>query len=250
VRVFINRPTRTFIRLQQAIAISGLIAAQATASAALLINEIDSDTVNSPTTDAFEFIELFNTNGTIMSLDGYVLVFFNGNGNVPYRAEDLDGFSTDANGYFLAGSIAGAQLAIPGNTIQNGVDAVGLYLGNAVDFTLGAGGTAPSKTNLEDAVVYKTGGDTDGVGLNTALLDAGFVLDEFARDGTAAQGALDSLGRFANGSGAPRDTTNWTYMPPTPGFANVPEPGSALLLACGAIGLLGARHRRAKVNGR
>jgi len=221
---------------------AGLLCLQVTASAALLINEIDSDSVNVPTTDAFEFVELFDTSGTSVPLDGYVLVFYNGNGNVVYRAEDLDGTSTDANGYFVAGSIAGAQRTIPGNTIQNGVDAVALYLGNATDFP---NGTVPTKTNLIDAVVYKTGADVDGVGLDTALLDAGPIVDEFGRDGSAAAGAADSLGRFPSASGALRNTTNWTFMTPTPGLVNVPEPTGLALLLAGGFALAGrSRVRR------
>jgi hypothetical protein len=210
------------------------------ASAALLINELDSDSVNQPSTDAFEFIELYDTSGTSVPLAGLVLVFFNGNGNVSYRAEDLDAYSTNAQGYFTAGSITGAQLVIPGNTLQNGVDAVALYTGNATDFP---NGTAPTKTNLIDAVVYKTGGDTDGVGLDTALLDAGSVVDEFGRDGQAATGAVDSIGRFPNGAGLPRDTRTWTFMTPTPGAANVPEP-AGMLSGAGVMALLAVRRRR------
>jgi hypothetical protein len=222
------------------LAVAALAGWTSTTSAALVINELDSDSVNVPTTDAFEFIEIYETTGTSVPLAGLVLVFFNGNGNVSYRAEDLDAYSTNAAGYFVAGSITGAQLAIPGNILQNGVDAVGLYTGNAVDFP---NGTAPTKTNLIDAVVYKTGGDTDGVGLDTALLDMGPVVDEHGRDGTGATGAIDSIGRFPNASGLPRDTRTWTFMTPTPGAANVPEP-AGLLSASGLLALLAVRRRR------
>src|SRR4051794_25008639 len=103
---------------------SGLLLGVALAAptrAALIINELDSDSVNTPTTDAFEFIELYDTSGASVPLDGYTLVLFNGNGNRAYYVQDLDGFVTRPNGYFVAGSVAGAELVIPGNTIQNGV---------------------------------------------------------------------------------------------------------------------------------
>lgn len=214
-------------------------------SAALLINEVDSDTVNTPTTDFAEFIEIYDTSGASVPLDGYVLVLFNGNGNRAYRVDDLDGLSTSATGYFVAGAVPGAQLAIPGNTIQNGVDAVALYLGNAADFTIGTTtGTLANTTNLVDAIVYKTGPDVDGVGLDGLLGITGGVVDEFGRNGLAASGALDSIGRFPNGSGAARDATTWTFMTPTPGAANVvPEPSSLLLAAAAALATCLIRRR-------
>jgi hypothetical protein len=227
-----------------ACAVGMLAWAGASARAALLINEVDSDTTNTPTTDHSEFIELYDSSGGIVPLDGYVLVFYNGNGNRPYRVDDLDGFSTSATGYFVAGAVAGAQLVIPGNTIQNGVDAVTLYLGNGTDFVTGAAGTPPTTTNLVDAVVYKTGADVDGVGLAAALGITGSEVDEFGRDGTAAAGAADSVGRFPNGAGAARDHTTWTFMTPSPGASNgVPEPASLILTALGGMAMLTLRRR-------
>jgi hypothetical protein len=217
-------------------------------SAALLINEVDSDTVNIPmgATDPLEFIEIYDTSGISVPLDGYVMVLFNGNGNRAYRVDDLDGFSTSATGYFVAGAVPGAQLAIPVNTIQNGVDAVALYLGNAADFTIGTTtGTLANTTNLVDAIVYKTGADVDGVGLDGLLGITGGVVDEFGRDGLAATGAIDSIGRFPNGSGAARNSTTWTFMVPSPGASNgVPEPSSMLLAAAAALAMCAVRRRQ------
>jgi hypothetical protein len=207
----------------------------------LIINELDSDSVNTPSTDFAEFIELYDTSGTSVPLDGYVLVYYNGNGNVSYRAEDLDGLTTRPDGYFIAGSIPGADRVVPGNTLQNGGDAVGLYLGSAADFP---NGTAITATNLIDAVVYKTGADTDADDMVSTLLVAGGVVDEFGRDGTAATGAIDSIGRIPNASGGLRDTTNWIYNVPTPGGPNsIPEPSTALLLTVAGTVLATCRRR-------
>jgi PEP-CTERM motif-containing protein len=213
-------------------------------SAALIINELDSDSVNTPTTDAFEFVELFESTGTSVALDSYVLVYYNGNGNVVYGAEDLDTFSTSATGYFTAGSIVGATKTRLGNTIQNGVDAVALFLGSAADFPNGTAATArPAGTTLIDAVVYKTGADVDGVGLDTALGTTGAIVDEFGRDGQAATGAIDSIGRLPNGSGGAFNLGAWSFMTPTPNALNViPEPTTFGLIVLGTV-LFGLRRR-------
>lgn len=216
--------------------------------AAIIINEIDSDSANTPSTDFAEFIELYSTTGGVTPLDGLAIVLINGNGNVTYTLGlDLDGQSTDANGYYLIGSnsIPGAHntsLLMNGNILQNGVDAVALVQGNppingtSLAALLGA-------VTVVDAVVYKTGPDVDGVGLDTALLLAGGVVDEFGRDGTAASGAADSIGRLPNASGGLRDTTTWSFMVPTPGGPNVPEPASALLVTLAAAFVVFGRRR-------
>jgi hypothetical protein len=212
------------------------------ASASLMINELDSDQVNTPSTDPREFIEIYESTGTSVPLDGYALVFWNGNGDISYLALDLDGKSTDSNGYFVAGNplVIGAVTAnniqFNTNTLQNGPDAVGLYTGNASDFP---NGTALTITNLIDAVTYDTN-DADDTEL-AALLVAGGQVNEDANDSTT-----ESIGRFPNGSGAARDTTTWTTMTPTPGgpnSGNVPEPATILLLSAAGAFFIGARRR-------
>ncbi len=75
-----------------------------------MINEIESDTFNSPLgTDYAEFIELYSLTGTTTPLDGLTLVLFNGGAgataaDVSYRAIDLDGLSTDSRGYYVFGT--------------------------------------------------------------------------------------------------------------------------------------------------
>ena len=64
-----------------------------------VINEVDADT---PGTDAAEFVEILWTPNT--ALDGYVVVLYNGSADTSYAAYDLDGFSTDANGFFIIGN--------------------------------------------------------------------------------------------------------------------------------------------------
>ena len=102
----------------------------------VIINEMDADT---PGTDVAEFVELYDGGVGNTQLDGLVLVFYNGNGDTSYAAFDLDGFSTDANGYFILGNpgVPGVDLIFsPGGAglLQNGPDAVALYAANAADF--------------------------------------------------------------------------------------------------------------------
>lgn len=136
----------------------------------VVINELDADTFS---TDVLEFIELKSATPNF-SLNGYVLVFYNGGGtgtgNTSYMAYDLDGITTDINGIATIGD---SQVSpVPNryfandNIIQNGPDAVALYLGNGTDFPTGIAATT---TNLIDALVYINTGTTQATALMTAL---------------------------------------------------------------------------------
>lgn len=130
-----------------------------------IINELDSDTDG---VDTKEFIEIKTVN-PFSSLDGYMIVLFNGSssgGDASYFNLELDGFTTDINGLFVLGGpevspIADFQLEL--NTIQNGADAVGLYLADEEDMPLG---TVATTVNLVDALVYDTNDPDDTVLLN------------------------------------------------------------------------------------
>lgn len=130
-----------------------------------IINELDSDTDG---VDTKEFIEIKTVN-PFSSLDGYMIVLFNGSssgGDASYFNLELDGFTTDINGLFVLGGpevspIADFQLEL--NTIQNGADAVGLYLADEEDMPLG---TVATTLNLVDALVYDTNDPDDTVLLN------------------------------------------------------------------------------------
>lgn len=123
----------------------------------LVINELDSDT---PSIDDKEFVELKSTT-PFFSLNGYVVVFFNGNpssstANQSYFTVDLNGLTTDANGILVIGSNGVSpvpQKIISDNIIQNGEDAVAIYLGSVADFPDGSLATA---TNLIDVLIYDT----------------------------------------------------------------------------------------------
>ena len=178
----------------------------------VIINEIDADT---PSTDTAEFIELYDGGVGNTSLTGLVVVLFNGNGDVSYNAYDLDGRTTDANGYFVIGGalVAGVDLVVPDGFIQNGQDAVGLYAANAIDFP---NGTPVTTTNLQDAIVYDNG-QADDAGLLVLLNSGQPQVDE--------GGPTNSIGRCPNGSGGARNTSSYFQGIPSPNSAsNCPPP--------------------------
>ena len=188
----------------------------------VIINELDSDT---PGTDAAEFVELYDGGAGDTALDGLVVVFYNGSNDLSYAAFDLDGFQTDASGYFTLGNpgVPGVDLVFnPGaaGLLQNGADAVAIFAGNATDFPTG---TAVTTTNLLDAIVYDTD-DADDAGL-LALLNPG---QPQVNENGGGSGDTQSSQRCPNGLGGARNTSTYLQGAPTPGAVNAcpppPEP--------------------------
>lgn len=181
----------------------------------ILINEVDADT---PSYDVEEFIELFDGGSGGTSLDGLVLVFFNGNGDVSYNAFDLDGYVTNTNGYFVlcgnASNVVNCDLDVGINQdlIQNGADAIALYMDEASNFP---SGTPVTTTNLLDALVYDTD-DDDDAGL-LILLNEG---QPQVNENGGGNKDYHSNQRCPNGSGGVRNTDTFTQFTPTPGTEN------------------------------
>ena len=195
--------------------------------AQIVINEVDVDNIG---TDALEFIELYDGGNGNSSLDGLVLVLYNGSNDLSYNAIDLTGYTTNENGYFVIGSSAVANVSLEAfttNGIQNGADAVALYAGTAADFPSGT----PVLVNdvLLDALVYGTDdGDDEGL---LVLLNSGE-----AQVNEAALGDKDSqsMQRMPNGAGGARNTSSYTTAIPSPGTANgavIPAPATISILA-------------------
>lgn len=180
------------------------------AQAQVWINEIDSDT---PGTDDKEFVEL-RTPAPFTSLNGYTLVFYNGNptasnANRSYLSIALDGFSTDANGLFLIGNNAVSpvpSLILPNNIIQNGEDAVAVYQAPVANFP---DSTLANATNLVSALAYDTG-DPDAVTL-MALLNIVAPQVQMDENANGAQ-ATQSIQRKNDGM--------YEVKAPTPGAMN------------------------------
>lgn len=148
-------------------------------NASIIINEIDSDNTS---TDTAEFIELYDGGQGSTSLDGLVLVLFNGSDDASYDAIDLDGLSTNSEGYFVIGSTNVENVNLiefTSNGLQNGPDAVALIMGDAVDFPNDTPVTSSNiQDNLIDVIVYDTddGDDTgllSGLGVGEQINEAG-----------------------------------------------------------------------------
>ncbi len=171
----------------------------------LVINELDCDT---PSTDDKEFIELKSTTPNF-SLNGYVLVLFNGTGtqaNMSYYVVDLDGYSTDVNGIFVLGNQTVSPVPdkfLPESIFQNGPDGVALYQGNSSDFP---NNTMATTTNLIDAMVYGTS-DPNAAGL-MAIFGIVNQLDENINSAATSQ----SIQRKNDGT--------FEVKTPTPGANN------------------------------
>lgn len=160
--------------------------------AQVVINEFDSDT---PSTDVKEFVE-FKSVLPNTSLNGYVLVFYDGSDNLSYLALDLDGITTNQNGI---ATIGGSQLSpVPNrylpfdSAIQNGPDSVALYFGNGSDFPTD---TPATMTNLVGVLIHKTN-DVDPTSLMAAL-GATIAYDEGA---TSALATTQSIQRKVDGT--------------------------------------------------
>ncbi len=179
-------------------------------TAQLVINEADPDQSGS---DSGEFVELYDGGAGNTSLDGHVVVFYNGgNTDASYRAFDLTGETTNAAGFFVLGNpdVPNVDLIFdPGNSgaLQNGPDAIALYEGTADDFP---NGTPLTDVNLVDALVYGTD-DSDDFDLLDTLTPGELQLNDTR---------TESLSRLPDG-GDPFDISTYALQVPTPGFANV-----------------------------
>lgn len=184
----------------------------------ILINEVDAD---QPGTDSAEFVELTDGGVGNTDLSGLTLVFFNGSNDLSYDAIDLDGISTNADGYAVvcanAVTVANCDLddGPDTNFIHNGADAIALYEGDAVDFP---NGTAITTVGLLDAIVHDTD-DADDAELLALLAPGQPQVNENA-NGAAT---TESMQRCPDGSGAALETSTYATFVPTPGAANTCE---------------------------
>ncbi len=179
------------------------------------INEVDADTAGS---DTLEFIELYDGGVGNTSLDGLVVVLYNGSDSQSYNsAFDLDGYSTNAEGYFLLGNELVSptpSIIINNNGIQNGADAVAIHVGDATDYE---NDTPVSALGLVDAIVYDTN-DSNVAGLIDVLTPNQPQKNEDDADDKNSH----SNARVPDG-GTALDTGSYIAQLPTPLASNVTE---------------------------
>lgn len=201
---------------------TGLSTLPPTVGAAVIINEVDSDT---PGADVAEFVELYDGGIGNTTLDGYVVVFYNGATDLSYAAFDLDGFTTNAGGFFTLGNAAvpGVDLVFANGGLQNGPDAAAIFLANAADFP---NGSPITTVNIRDALVYS----------NAATIDAGLLVllnagQTQVNENSAGTGTVVSMQRYPNGLGGARNTNTYLPFAPTPDTLNVGPTAAAISLS-------------------
>jgi len=204
----------------------------------IIINEVDSDQVS---TDTAEFVELFDGGLGNTPLDGYVVVFYNGSDDLSYAAFDLDGFATNATGFFTLGNSAvpGVDLVFTNGRLQNGPDAVALFGASATDFPTG---TAITTTNIVDALVYSNATTVD-TGL-LVLLNVGQLQ---INENSAGTGTTVSMQRIPNGLGGERNTDTYQVHVPTPDGPNQSPTVAPLSLSGRVIDAFGNGLRGATI---
>jgi hypothetical protein len=177
----------------------------------LVVNELDSDQVGS---DTAELVEIA-TGVPGVSLAGYTLVLWNGNGDVSYLTVPLNA-TTDANGFVLVANV-GMTAELPvipvnaANSLQNGPDAVGVHQAPAASLPNGTTlAQAAAAGAIIDALVYETA-DADDLELIAGLLLAGGSVDE----GTTGVNSIQRCGAARRDGGAFTSITT-----PTPSAVN------------------------------
>ncbi|MFT5184312.1 MAG: hypothetical protein ACI84C_001442 [Flavobacteriales bacterium] len=212
-------PQEQFSISEQAVSLSNVSGGVAN----VIINEIDSDNAG---LDNMEFIELYGVPDT--PLDGLTVVFFNGADDFSYLAIDLDGISTNAEGFALVGNpaVPNVDITFANGALQNGPDAVAVIIGDAIDY--------PNDTPIDlgvimDAVVFVTD-DLPDPGLMVLLNDGQLVVNESALGNSFAH----ANARIPDG-GIAQNTDTYVQQLPTPGYTNILECDGSELSIVGSI---------------
>lgn len=208
-----------------------LSSAAMSSHASIVINEIDYD---QPGTDTAEYIELFNSGTSMISLDNYTIELINGSTSASYKSINLSTFSIAANGYFVvcgnASLVANCDYSFTttDSWMQNGApDGLGLY----------ENGTLLDSLSYEGVLFPLTEGD------QLAVIDN--AIDVF------------SISRIANGIDTNNNANDFQLGCLTPGAMNiagsgdcsspsvsaVPVPAAVWLFGSGLLGLVGIARK-------
>ena len=183
-----------------------------------MINEVDADT---PGSDTAEFVELYDGGVGNTPLDGLVVVFFNGDRQ---RARSRTRRSTSTataptrmatSSWGIPASRAPAWSFDPGDfgLLQNGADAVALYIGNASDFpngTVAHDDESAGRHRLRHRRSERSG----------SAATAECRPDVRSTKTATGNGQTQSSQRCPNGMGGSRNTSTYYPGAPTPGAAN------------------------------
>jgi len=206
-----------------------------TASASLLINEIDYDQSKA---DTAEFIELFNSGAAAINLTGYRLDLINGNSSASkptYRSFNLNGYSLAAGGYLV---ICGNASMVMNCNVDTNISS-GMIQNGAPD-----GIILLNDQDIIDAITYEgvIAGITEGIKGALADISSGIM----------------SIGRLPSGQDTDNNAADFQRGCITPGTANisgsgdcsitaagtVPQPPILWLFASGVIGMLAGSKRK------
>lgn len=185
------------------------------ALAEMVINELNADNPGGP--DSEEFIELFGPPNS--TLDGLVVVFLGGATGTIYDAIDLDGYMTDANGFFVLGNAATVNVdyVFPDAHLQNGPDGIAIFAGNSADYPINS---IVGPSNLIDAMIYQT----DDLPAENLIINLGLDLltpPYFDFNETAQPlGDLDLTQSRVPDGGPALTSTNIQLQSLTPGTSN------------------------------
>lgn len=190
-----------------------LVVKGAIKSKPFLINEADIDTYGN---DNEEFIEIYDGGCGSKSLNGHILVLFDGETNKSYRTIDLSGNATDSRGYFVVGhektNYANMPCLTTADNIKNGSHAIAIYKCHPQYFP---DGQVVDTISLVDALVYSNS-SSEPSELSVLLKNGEVIKDE------NVSGKADeySLQRMSDGSGGARRTGTFYTALPTPGMKN------------------------------
>jgi hypothetical protein len=183
----------------------------------VLISEVDA---NQGDDDSMEFVELYDGGYGNTSLNDMVLVLYDGKADTVYATYDLDGRTTNNNGFFIVGNaaVSGVDLAIPNNTISDGPAAVALYKGSASNFPPG---TPLTTKNLIDAMAYSMDDKAD-----TGLLKLINPNQPWVNENAHGRMIAESCQRCNCTPCRERDTDRYIQEKPTPNCVNTCPPAA------------------------